>query len=614
MKKVLPVWVVLSMQSSYAATEISGNINVDTILGPNGNPADTKYLVTDDLTVSGTDGDDFITTLSIEPGVVISFVPTRHPSLDIGLSSASPGKIIAKGTATKPIIFKSASSNPQPGDWEGIKLTYAATGSFLENIKIMHAGYNGYDSDFSLFIDCAASLSNITISHSKAHGIFIDNPAADIEMANLVVENNAKSGIYINQNQAQTVTITNSLIRNNGEYGIFTEWNKTNIILQNNSYSNNGAGPIVLFPEQVKGILGDNTFDANSKIEIKGGSINTDAYWFDFFTNFSTRYVVHNDITIWGSDGDDGVTTLEIQSGARIEFDPSRHPNLTVGISGGSPGKLVASDIIFTSTSPNPQPGDWSGLYFYSKDYQSELINCEISFGGYGRSPSNSNVRISSASPKIWQSNIEYSANSGIYIYGKSDPDIRANYITNNSKDGIYSDCSTDTVFVNKNNIFDNQEFGVRNVRTTQYVDARNCYWGSNDGPSGVGPGNGDEVSEMVLYNPWSPGTVAVKNRTIDISNIPERFQLMQNYPNPFNPSTNISYELPEWSYVKLEIFNSLGQKILELVNSEKNAGFHNTTWISDVGSGVYIYRISAQSIENPENRFIQTRKMLLMK
>jgi len=89
---------------------------------------------------------------------------------------------------------------------------------------------------------------------------------------------------------------------------------------------------------------------------------------------------------------------------------------------------------------------------------------------------------------------------------------------------------------------------------------------------------------------------------------------LHQNHPNPFNPTTSISYELPERSHIKIEIFNSLGQKVAELVNSEQNAGFHNTVWNANVGSGIYLYQITAQSIENPENRFVQTRKMILMK
>jgi hypothetical protein len=46
---------------------------------------------------------------------------------------------------------------------------------------------------------------------------------------------------------------------------------------------------------------------------------------------------------------------------------------------------------------------------------------------------------------------------------------------------------------------------------------------------------------------------------------IPKEFALHQNYPNPFNPSTTIQYALPARSRVKLQIFNMLGQRVIEL-------------------------------------------------
>ena len=95
---------------------------------------------------------------------------------------------------------------------------------------------------------------------------------------------------------------------------------------------------------------------------------------------------------------------------------------------------------------------------------------------------------------------------------------------------------------------------------------------------------------------------------TITIATIPAEFDLQQNYPNPFNPSTQIQYSLAENGVVNLSIFNMLGQKVAELVNSTQEAGNYRVTWNAGaLSSGVYIYRLSTKS-----NTI--TKRMMLIK
>ena len=85
-------------------------------------------------------------------------------------------------------------------------------------------------------------------------------------------------------------------------------------------------------------------------------------------------------------------------------------------------------------------------------------------------------------------------------------------------------------------------------------------------------------------------------------------FVLNQNYPNPFNPTTTINFSIPQTSNVKLEVFNSIGEKVQKLVDRELSAGSYRYEWdASSVNSGVYFYRL--QTAE-----FVETRKMILLK
>jgi hypothetical protein len=90
--------------------------------------------------------------------------------------------------------------------------------------------------------------------------------------------------------------------------------------------------------------------------------------------------------------------------------------------------------------------------------------------------------------------------------------------------------------------------------------------------------------------------------------NQPNDFILYQNYPNPFNPTTTISYELLNSGYVSLNLYDILGNKIIELIAGEKPAGKHNILF--DAGylpSGVYTY------VLNIGDKF-QSKKLMLIK
>ncbi|GEM_PF-2113793 len=77
-------------------------------------------------------------------------------------------------------------------------------------------------------------------------------------------------------------------------------------------------------------------------------------------------------------------------------------------------------------------------------------------------------------------------------------------------------------------------------------------------------------------------------------TNIPQATTLYQNYPNPFNGVTAIKYDLGEGSYVSLDIYNILGQRVAKLVDGYKEAGYYSVRWKSDsYASGIYFCKLS---------------------
>jgi hypothetical protein len=88
----------------------------------------------------------------------------------------------------------------------------------------------------------------------------------------------------------------------------------------------------------------------------------------------------------------------------------------------------------------------------------------------------------------------------------------------------------------------------------------------------------------------------------------PNSFALYQNYPNPFNPMTNIKYDLPKSSFVKLVIFDILGREIETLVNEKQTAGTYESVFNATIySSGIYFYKLTTDG-------FINTKKMILLK
>jgi hypothetical protein len=103
-------------------------------------------------------------------------------------------------------------------------------------------------------------------------------------------------------------------------------------------------------------------------------------------------------------------------------------------------------------------------------------------------------------------------------------------------------------------------------------------------------------------------GTFTYSNELNADVEIPLEYALEQNYPNPFNPSTTIKYSIPEEGFVKLAVYNMLGEEVVTIVNANQKAGRYEVNFnATGLASGVYVYRIEAAN-------FVSAKKLMLMK
>jgi len=110
-----------------------------------------------------------------------------------------------------------------------------------------------------------------------------------------------------------------------------------------------------------------------------------------------------------------------------------------------------------------------------------------------------------------------------------------------------------------------------------------------------------------------TPGAANAELSIINEGIIPSQFALHQNYPNPFNPSTTIRFDIAKQSFVSVNIWNLVGQKVNTLTAEQMSPGSYELrfdgrdVYGQQLSSGVYMISVEAES-------WSSTRKMILLK
>jgi hypothetical protein len=124
---------------------------------------------------------------------------------------------------------------------------------------------------------------------------------------------------------------------------------------------------------------------------------------------------------------------------------------------------------------------------------------------------------------------------------------------------------------------------------------------------------NGDseglmQMAELELFGDLE-SQVDVENQNAIVND----YRLEQNYPNPFNPTTRIQFSMPASAHVRLDIYNTLGQRIKTLTDQQMQAGAHSLLWNGTndsgetVSNGIYYYRLNSDI-------GVLTKKMLFLR
>jgi subtilisin family serine protease len=130
-------------------------------------------------------------TLTIEPGTTVKFAAHSDVEADGADTNRCElvvqGTLVAEGTPSNPIVFSSNSTDPQPGDWYGIRFTNSSVDStcVIENCYITQAQHGIYCDQAS------PKITNNQIGHC-VYGVLCEN-ASPVVTNNKIILNNSSA-------------------------------------------------------------------------------------------------------------------------------------------------------------------------------------------------------------------------------------------------------------------------------------------------------------------------------------------------------------------------------------------------------------------------------------
>jgi len=235
-------------------------------------------------------------------------------------------RLVARGTADRPIVFTSGAQTKRPGDWVGLVFEDAIgeQGSVLEHAVVEYAGRDSH-----------GGRGAITV--------FTAFPEGRVSLRDVVFRRNNLAAIDDAFDHAT--------------FGAFER-----VRFENDALAMRVTAPVLAR-------LGDGVDFGEDAIEVLGGTIDGPGT----FPRTHAPIVVRRPISIAGANA-----KLTLPDGQVLKF--AQGTWLDVGVGGA--GALEAQNVTFDSAEPQPKKGDWVGILFGAGASGSHLAGCTIDHAG----------------------------------------------------------------------------------------------------------------------------------------------------------------------------------------------------------------------------------------
>jgi len=575
-------------QPAVAETRVSGDILASTTWTLAGSP----YVLDGSIRVRGSASP----VLTIEPGVVVKAGDGQVFSFGDGAA----GKLVAVGTEASPIVFTTAGTL-SAGKWSGVILGAGSGGSRMEHAVVEGGGASSM-AGISVFAS-ATVLKSVTVRMSTNRGISV-GPGGAPQIADSTVAATAGgsgAGIYVSAGGRLQVSDT---------------------VIQSSA---NGA--ITVEPgAELSGLTGM-VLSGNGQngVRHRGGSLGTSETWKSFGYPY---YLVDAAVQVRGA----ASPVLTIEPGVVVKAGDLQ----VISIGDGAAGTLnaigtEASPIVFT-TAGTPSAGKWCGVVFGAGSGVSRMEHAVVEGGG---ARSSAGISVSWSAPVLKSVTVRTSTYRGIFVAAGGVLQITDSTVTGTTGEGgtgihlasgsaarierttasgnagagmVNEGSGLSLRFVTlagngaeglrstsgevslRDGVVTGQPVPVRNSDAQlRVVDARQQWWGSEEGPSGL--------VGRVEFDPWL-GALPTPAFAVAYLEASTRAFL------PGTSSVRLDFELPSIARWALSFLAPDGSEARRFEGAGRSA---TVTWDGTSAAGAALaaggYRVRLEATEEATGR-----------